>query len=188
MRYVKIQHSFNEYGTSLYAYIHWTCAVFSHIAREMNNVCIFSHDQITHDITVIHCAQSAARLLYGLIMARSVRIVSYQPNSNISHSNKYEIGTLIARERYVFDICFGGVNHCSAKLIYLSVYPLDVVSRYRDPQLRVRENYSYLLNSRSLLCKSWCLNTHPPQYQWFYRQIKQIKNLITRISVKITTL
>ena len=117
----------------------------------MNTVRAF---QITHDITVIHCAQSTARLLYGLIMALSVRIVSYQPNSNICHSNKYEIGTLIARERYVFDICFGGVNHCSAKLIYLNVYHLEVVSRYRDPQLQVRENYSYLLNSRSLLCKS----------------------------------
>ena len=33
--------------------IHWTCAVFSHIARKMNNVCIFSHDQVTHDITAI---------------------------------------------------------------------------------------------------------------------------------------
>ena len=32
--------------------IHWTCAVFSHIARKMNNVCIFSHDQVTHDITL----------------------------------------------------------------------------------------------------------------------------------------
>ena len=30
--------------------IHWTCAVFSHIAREMNNVCIFSHDQVKHYI------------------------------------------------------------------------------------------------------------------------------------------
>ena len=28
----------------------WACAVFSHIARKMNNVCIFSHDQVTHDI------------------------------------------------------------------------------------------------------------------------------------------
>ena len=30
--------------------IHWTCAVFLHIARKMNNVCIFSHDQVTYDI------------------------------------------------------------------------------------------------------------------------------------------
>ena len=27
--------------------IHWTCALFSHIVRKMNNVCIFSHDQVT---------------------------------------------------------------------------------------------------------------------------------------------
>ena len=37
-------------------FIHWTCAVFSHIARKINNVCIFSQDQVTHDITVIDCS------------------------------------------------------------------------------------------------------------------------------------
>ena len=35
-------------------FIHWTCAELSHIARKMNNVCIFSHDQVTHDITLPH--------------------------------------------------------------------------------------------------------------------------------------
>ena len=30
--------------------IHWTCAVFAHIARKMNNVCIFPHDEVKHDI------------------------------------------------------------------------------------------------------------------------------------------
>ena len=29
--------------------IHWTCAVFPHITRKMNNVCIFSHNQVTYD-------------------------------------------------------------------------------------------------------------------------------------------
>ena len=33
-----------------------------------------------------------------------------------------------------------------AKLIYLNFQPLEVVSRYRDPQLQVAENYSYLFN------------------------------------------
>ena len=37
-------------------------------------------------------------------------------------------------------------------------YPLEVVSRYRDPQ--VDENYSYLLNLKSNICICWCLNTH----------------------------
>ena len=41
VRYGKIQHSLGEH------LIHWTCAVFSHIARKMNNVSIFSHDQVT---------------------------------------------------------------------------------------------------------------------------------------------
>ena len=32
-----------------------------------------------------------------------------------------------------------------AKLIYLNFQSLEVVSRYRDPQPQVVENYSYLL-------------------------------------------
>ena len=34
------------------------------------------------------------------------------------------------------------INPCPAKLIYLNFHPLEVVSRYRDPQLQVAENYS----------------------------------------------
>ena len=35
----------------------WTCAlyVFGHITHTMNNVCIFSHDKGTREITVKHC-------------------------------------------------------------------------------------------------------------------------------------
>ena len=35
--------------------VNWTSAVFSHITRKINSVCIFSHDQETHDISAIHC-------------------------------------------------------------------------------------------------------------------------------------
>ena len=35
-------------------------------------------------------------------------------------------------------------NPYPAKLIYLNSPPLEVVARYRDPQLQVGENYSYL--------------------------------------------
>ena len=38
------------------------------------------------------------------------------------------------------------INPHSAKVIYLNFHPLEVVSRYRDPQLEVVENYSYLFN------------------------------------------
>ena len=34
-------------------------------------------------------------------------------------------------------------NPDAAKLINLNFHPLEVVSRYRDPQLQVDENYSY---------------------------------------------
>ena len=49
-----------------------------------------------------------------------------------------------------------------AKLIYyyLNFQPLEVVSRCRDPQPQVAENYRYLLNLRPNIYKSWCLNNH----------------------------
>ena len=46
------------------------------------------------------------------------------------------------------------------QLIYLIFYPLEVVSRYRDPQLQVGKNYSYLLNLIYILCKFLCINTY----------------------------
>ena len=45
-------------------------------------------------------------------------------------------------------------------LIYLNFHPLEVLSRYRDPQLKVAENYSYLFNSGTNIWKSLCLDTH----------------------------
>ena len=38
------------------------------------------------------------------------------------------------------------INPYPAQLIYLNFHLLEVVSRYRDPQLQVGENYSYLFN------------------------------------------
>ena len=45
-------------------------------------------------------------------------------------------------------------------LIYLNFHPLEVVSRYRDPQLEVGENYLYLFNLSTNICKFWCVDTH----------------------------
>ena len=52
------------------------------------------------------------------------------------------------------------VNPYPAKLIHLNFQPLEVVSRYRDTQFQVAENYSYLFNLSTNICQSWCLNTH----------------------------
>ena len=41
-----------------------------------------------------------------------------------------------------------------AKLIYLNFQPLEVVFRYRYPQLQVAENYLHLLNLSTYICKS----------------------------------
>ena len=52
------------------------------------------------------------------------------------------------------------VNPLTAKLIYLNFQPLEVVSRYRDPQLQVAENYLCLFNLSTNISKTGCLNTH----------------------------
>ena len=38
------------------------------------------------------------------------------------------------------------------QLIYLNFHTLEVVSRYRDTQLQVGENYSYFFYLRFILC------------------------------------
>ena len=52
------------------------------------------------------------------------------------------------------------VNPCPAKFNNLNFYPLGVVYRYRDPQLQVAKNYSYLFNLSRNICKSLCLDRH----------------------------
>ena len=56
-------------------------------------------------------------------------------------------------------------NPWSAKVNNLNFYPLEVVGRYRDPQLQVGENYSYLLNVRLNIYKYGCLHTHLIPYK-----------------------
>ena len=43
---------------------------------------------------------------------------------------------------------FLSLNPYLTESIYLNFHPLEVVSRYRDPQLKVGENYSCLFNLR----------------------------------------
>ena len=49
-------------------------------------------------------------------------------------------------------------NPLTAKLFNLNFYPLEVVSRWRDPQLQVSENYSDLTNGGRLFSNiaGWC--------------------------------
>ena len=64
--------------------------------------------------------------------------------------------------RYSFFIEVSGcsINPWSSTLWKLYFHPLEVVPRYREPQLHVDENYSYLLNLRRNICTVLCLNTH----------------------------
>ena len=64
-----------------------TCgAVYTNIAREMNNVCIFSHDQVAHDITVIHCSSNYSRVvryyMHTASLGRRDRLIPAQVNTS----------------------------------------------------------------------------------------------------------
>ena len=95
----------------------------------------------------------------------------YVNNLDISligeHSNLKNV--IFCRHRFLFiTSSFSltlSVLHCSLTLetlscLFLNFHPIEVVSRYRDPQLQVSENYPYLFNSSANILKSWCLNTH----------------------------
>ena len=53
-----------------------------------------------------------------------------------------------------------GFNPLTAKLFNLNFHPLKVVSRWRDPQLQVNENYSDLTKWRSSVFKYCWLMSH----------------------------
>ena len=55
-------------------------------------------------------------------------------------------------------VFFNQFNPYPAELIYLHFHPLEVVSRYRDPQPQVVENYSYLPNLGPNIYKYLCSN------------------------------
>ena len=52
------------------------------------------------------------------------------------------------------------INPSTAKLFNLNFHPLEVVSRWRDPQLQVSENYSDLTKWRSTVFKYCWLMSH----------------------------
>ena len=52
------------------------------------------------------------------------------------------------------------LNPFTAKLFNVNVYPLEIVSRWRDPQLQVSENYSDLTKWRSTIFKYCWLMSH----------------------------
>ena len=52
------------------------------------------------------------------------------------------------------------LNPLTAKLINMNFHPHEVVSRWRDPQLQVSENYSDLTKRRSTVFKSCWLMSH----------------------------
>ena len=79
-------------------------------------------------------------LLYTMIVEMAVFIMNTA--SVITKLKKHETLT------------FCLFNPFLAKLFNLNFHPLEVVDRYRDPQLQVGGNYSYLFNLKANMCQS----------------------------------
>ena len=60
------------------------------------------------------------------------------------------------------------INPLHAELSDVNFHPLEVVFRYRDPQLQVAENYSYLSHLRPKIDNCYWLNIH------LYHMIKKV--------------
>ena len=52
-----------------------------------------------------------------------------------------DLGLEISYVPFFYKVAYATLNPCPAKLNNLNFQPLEVVSRYRDPQLQVTENY-----------------------------------------------
>ena len=72
-------------NTALVNLIYWTTVLSSNKARKMNNVCIFSHDQVTRDISAIHAIQMMA--LFHSFLA--VQMIFVSLSSHINNVTRY---------------------------------------------------------------------------------------------------
>ena len=67
-------------------------------------------------------------------------------------------GKFVFRDAIYFYDTSWGLNPLTAKLFNWNFHPLEVVSRWRDPQLQVSDNYSDLTRWRSTFFKSWLMS------------------------------
>ena len=74
---------------------------------------------------------------------------------NRVYAYKYMYMYLYLNNQCILSVLF---NPLTAKLFNMNFHPLEIVSRWRDPQLQVGENYSDLTKWRSTVFKiaDWC--------------------------------
>ena len=127
-----------------------------------------------HLLTVVAYYVGGARPPGGLLWRR-------RPHQHTQYQSAPMI-IIKTLTRYLSTVMFtiNYLLHCfiltyPANIIYLNFQSLDVVSRYRDHQHQVAENYLYLVNLRPYIRRSWCFKrSSRSQLQWFNRLIKWI--------------
>ena len=107
------------------------------------------------DSMLDHCRASVADGLLGHpvktdpMMLNPVTILGQSP----LHHNPLDISKDRIRIFHIFTFYQTHNNPYPARIIYLIFQPLEVVSRCRDPQPQVVENYSYLFYLRPNIYK-----------------------------------
>ena len=81
--------------------------------------------------------------------------------NNIFHViNRFQIIQINLKIVYLLIIYLEFLDPSTAKLFNLNFHPLKVVSRWRDPQVQVSENYSDLTKWRWTVFKYFWLMSH----------------------------
>ena len=109
-----------------------------------------------------------AGLLQALSNGVSESVVSFVREENIMclqiSAIKHQINLLMLNslfKKLIYLKCYiYCLNHLIAKSFNLNFHPLEVVSRWRDPQIQVSKNYSDLTKWRSTLFKYCWLMSH----------------------------
>ena len=103
------------------------------------------------------------------------------------HLKEYLIFVIIAlQQQYLICVIIVFFATILTKLKNLNFHPLEVVSRYRDPQLQVGENYSYLYNLNQNICDLDFLLFFSPSNFSFLKIKLSLILLITTIVVFIS--
>ena len=119
----------------------------------------------------ITCPANTIRVSYGLTMCHHrpnvnkarvscLLVISDDPTWFAATYNSLPVCLIHVIYNLIMCVLYTDLSRLTRCVILLNFHPLEVVSRYRDPQLQVGVNDSYLLKLKPNICKSWCLIKH----------------------------
>ena len=115
-------------------------------------------------VSLKFCLLLRYALLWYIVLLITLNLLHKQ---EILQGGNVKVQKYMMRQRYPYVFIMHiltyrqfSITHLTAKLFNLNFHPLEIVSRWRDPQLQVRENYSDLTKWRSTVFKYCWLMSH----------------------------